>query len=84
MMRSITVSETQHLPCCSFLQCKTFGSHKIPEGWLIMAASNPPSTINQSVNLMRDHGPCERKSGGDPDFVHGREYVHKKGKFHLQ
>ena len=31
-----------------FLQCKTFGSHKIPEGWLIVAAGNPPE-YNKSV-----------------------------------
>lgn len=31
-----------------FLQCKTFGSHRIPEGWLIVAAGNPPE-YNKSV-----------------------------------
>jgi len=31
-----------------FLQCKTFGSHKVPEGWIIVAAGNPPE-YNKSV-----------------------------------
>ena len=35
------VSETLAPAMLQFLQCKTFGSHKIPEGWLIVAAGNP-------------------------------------------
>lgn len=31
-----------------FLQNKTFGSHSVPEGWLIAAAGNPPE-YNKSV-----------------------------------
>ena len=31
-----------------FLQCKTFGNHEIPEGWVIVAAGNPPE-YNKSV-----------------------------------
>ena len=31
-----------------FLQAKTFGSHKIPGGWIIVAAGNPPE-YNKSV-----------------------------------
>ena len=36
------VSETLAPTMLQFLQCKTFGSHKIPEGWIIAAAGNPP------------------------------------------
>lgn len=42
------VSETLAPTMLQFLQCKTFGSHKIPEGWLIAAAGNPPE-YNKSV-----------------------------------
>lgn len=42
------VSETLAPAMLQFLQCKTFGSHKIPEGWLIVAAGNPPE-YNKSV-----------------------------------
>lgn len=36
------VSETLTPTMLQFLQNKTFGNHKIPEGWLIVAAGNPP------------------------------------------
>ena len=42
------VSETLAPTMLQFLQCKTFGSHKIPEGWIIAAAGNPPE-YNKSV-----------------------------------
>ena len=36
------VSETLLPTMLRLLQFKTFGSHKIPDGWLIVAAGNPP------------------------------------------
>lgn len=42
------VSETLAPTMLQFLQCKTFGNHRIPEGWLIAAAGNPPE-YNKSV-----------------------------------
>lgn len=42
------VSETLAPTMLQFLQCKTFGNHKIPEGWIIVAAGNPPE-FNKSV-----------------------------------
>ena len=42
------VSETLAPAMLQFLQCKTFGTHKIPEGWIIVAAGNPPE-YNKSV-----------------------------------
>lgn len=42
------VSETLAPTMLQFLQAKTFGNHKIPEGWVIVAAGNPPE-YNQSV-----------------------------------
>ena len=42
------VSETLAPTMLQFLQCKTFGNHKIPEGWIIVAAGNPPE-YNKSV-----------------------------------
>lgn len=35
------VSETLMPAMLQFLQYKTFGSHKLPEGWVIVAAGNP-------------------------------------------
>ena len=42
------VSETLAPTMLQFLQCKTFGNQSIPEGWLIVAAGNPPE-YNKSV-----------------------------------
>ncbi len=42
------VSETLAPAMLQFLQCKSFGTHKIPEGWMIVAAGNPPE-YNRSV-----------------------------------
>lgn len=36
------VSETLAPTMLQFLQNKTFGNHKVPEGWMIVAAGNPP------------------------------------------
>ena len=42
------VSETLAPTMLQFLQCKTFGNQKIPTGWIIVAAGNPPE-YNKSV-----------------------------------
>ena len=42
------VSETLAPAMLQFLQCKTFGNHAIPQGWIIVAAGNPPE-YNKSV-----------------------------------
>lgn len=41
-------SETLAPVMLQFLQNKTFGSHQVPEGWMIVAAGNPPQ-YNKSV-----------------------------------
>lgn len=42
------VSETLIPTMLQFLQCKTFGNQKVPEGWIIVAAGNSPE-FNRSV-----------------------------------
>ena len=42
------VSETLAPAMLQFLQNKTFGTHKVPKGWIIVAAGNPPE-YNKSV-----------------------------------
>ena len=42
------VSETLAPTMLQFLQCKTFGNQSVPEGWIIVAAGNPPE-YNKSV-----------------------------------
>lgn len=42
------VSETLAPTMLQFLQCKSFGNQKVPAGWIIVAAGNPPE-YNKSV-----------------------------------
>ena len=42
------VSETLAPAMLQFLQGKTFGTHRLPDGWIIVAAGNPPE-YNKSV-----------------------------------
>ncbi len=42
------VSETLHPAMLQFLQYKTFGNERLPEGWIIVAAGNPPE-VNKSA-----------------------------------
>ncbi len=42
------VSETLAPSMLQFLQYKTFGKHRVPEGWVIVTAGNPPE-YNKSV-----------------------------------
>lgn len=42
------VSETLAPSMLQFLQYKTFGKHRIPKGWVVAAAGNPPQ-FNRSV-----------------------------------
>ena len=73
------VSETLAPAMLQFLQCKTFGSHKIPEGWLIVAAGNPPE-YNKSVREF-DVVTMDRvkKILVEPDFDAWREYAYTRG-----
>ena len=43
------VSETLAPSMLQFLQYKTFGNHRVPEGWVICTAGNPPE-YNRSVH----------------------------------
>lgn len=42
------VSETLYPSMLQFLQFKTFGRHRVPEGWVVACAGNPPE-YNKSV-----------------------------------
>lgn len=73
------VSETLAPAMLQFLQCKTFGNHKIPEGWLIVAAGNPPE-YNKSVREF-DVVTLDRVKRMDiqPEFDCWKEFAYKQG-----
>ncbi|MBO4915220.1 MAG: AAA family ATPase, partial [Oscillospiraceae bacterium] len=73
------VSETLAPMMLQFLQCKTFGNQSLPEGWLIVAAGNPPE-YNKSV---RDFDVVTldrvRRMDVAEDFSVWKEYALRKG-----
>lgn len=73
------VSETLAPMMLQFLQCKTFGNQKLPEGWLIVAAGNPPE-YNKSV---RDFDVVTldrvKRMNVEEDFAVWKEYAQRKG-----
>ncbi|MBE6910014.1 MAG: AAA family ATPase [Ruminococcaceae bacterium] len=73
------VSETLSPMLLQFLQCKTFGNQALPEGWLIVAAGNPPE-YNKSV---RDFDVVTldrvRRMDVAEDFAVWKEYAQQKG-----
>lgn len=72
------VSETLAPTMLQFLQAKTFGTHRIPEGWLIVAAGNPPE-YNKSVREF-DVVTLDRIRRMDivPDFSVWKEYAYQE------
>ena len=72
------VSETLAPAMLQFLQCKSFGNHQIPKGWVIVAAGNPPE-YNKSVREF-DVVTLDRvkKILVEPDYQTWREYAYKE------
>lgn len=73
------VSETLAPAMLQFLQCKSFGNHKIPQGWVIVAAGNPPE-YNKSVREF-DVVTMDRvkKIEVEPEFEVWKEYAYQQG-----
>ena len=73
------VSETLAPTMLEFLQYKTFGSHKLPEGYIIVTAGNPPQ-YNKSV---RDFDIVTldrvRQINIEEDFEAWKDYAYKAG-----
>ena len=69
------VSETLAPAMLQFLQCKTFGTHRLPQGWILVAAGNPPE-YNKSV---RDFDVVTldrvKRMDVEPDFGVWKEYA---------
>ena len=73
------VSETLAPTMLQFLQCKTFGNQKVPEGWIIVAAGNPPE-YNKSVREF-DVVTLDRikRITVEADFSVWKEYAYEAG-----
>lgn len=73
------VSETLAPSMLQFLQYKVFGRHKVPEGWVIVTAGNPPE-YNKSVREF-DVVTMDRLKvlEVEADYKAWREYASAKG-----
>ena len=73
------VSETLAPTMLQFLQGKTFGNQKIPQGWIIVAAGNPPE-YNKSVREF-DIVTLDRikKINVEANLDVWKEYAYKQG-----
>ena len=73
------VSETLAPSMLQFLQYKVFGTHRVPEGWIVVTAGNPPE-YNKSVREF-DIVTWDRLKRMDvePDYEVWKEYAYKKG-----
>ena len=73
------VSETLSPIILQFLQYKVFGGHKVPEGWIVVTAGNPPE-YNNSVHEF-DIVTWDRlkRIEVEPDFDVWKEYAYEVG-----
>lgn len=73
------VSETLAPSMLQFLQYKVFGRHKVPEGWVIVTAGNPPE-YNKSVREF-DIVTMDRLKVLDVEAEYGvwKEYAQEQG-----
>lgn len=73
------VSETLAPVMLQFLQYKIFGKHRIPDGWIVVTAGNPPE-YNNSVREF-DIVTWDRLKRIDiaPNFDVWKEYAYQKG-----
>ena len=73
------VSETLSPLMLQFLQYKVFGGHRIPDGWIIVTAGNPPE-YNESAREF-DVVTLDRlkKITVEPDYEAWRQYAHMAG-----
>ena len=73
------VSETLAPAMLQFLQFKTFGRHRVPEGWIVVTAGNPPE-YNRSVREF-DIVTWDRlkRIDAEPDYDAWKEYAYLSG-----
>lgn len=74
-----SVSETLYPSMLQFLQFKVFGKHKVPDGWIVVCAGNPPE-YNRSVHEF-DIVTLDRlrEIHIEPDYAAWKEYASAKG-----
>lgn len=73
------VSETLSPAMLQFLQYKTFGRHKIPNGWIVVTAGNPPEYNNSVREFDIVTWDRLKRIDVEPEYKIWKEYGYKHG-----
>lgn len=73
------VSETLAPSMLQFLQYKIFGKHKVPDGWIVVTAGNPPEYNNSVREFDIVTWDRVKRIDVEPNFDVWKEYAYKKG-----
>ena len=73
------VSETLAPSMLQFLQYKIFGRHKVPDGWIVVTAGNPPEYNNSVREFDIVTWDRLKRIDVEPDFEVWKEYAYKAG-----
>ena len=73
------VSETLAPAMLQFLQYKTFGRHRVPAGWIVVTAGNPPEYNSSVRNFDIVTWDRLKRIDVEPDYGVWKEYAHIRG-----
>ena len=73
------VSETLAPIMLRFLQYKTFGRYKVPDGWIVVTAGNPPEYNNSVREFDIVTWDRLKRIDVEPDFEVWKEYAYRSG-----
>ena len=73
------VSETLSPIMLQFLQYKVFGRHRVPDGWIVVTAGNPPEYNNSVREFDIVTWDRLKRIDVEPDYDVWKEYAYKKG-----
>ena len=73
------VSETLAPSMLQFLQYKIFGTHRVPDGWIVVTAGNPPEYNNSVREFDIVTWDRLKRIDVEPDFAVWKEYARSKG-----
>lgn len=72
------VSETLAPSMLQFLQYKIFGRHRVPDGWIVVTAGNPPEYNNSVREFDIVTWDRLKRIDVEPDFDVWKEYAYQK------
>lgn len=73
------VSETLAPAMLQFLQYKIFGRHRVPEGWIVVTAGNPPEYNNSVREFDIVTWDRLKRIDVEPDYEVWKEYAYQRG-----